>query len=87
MCAHVLSKAMNDAVQDELIHRNPFVIKISLPRHSDTPTPYSKKELDILLAAKDIQDYSLIVTVALTGSRPESCWLVFGRIIISIMVR
>ena len=71
--AHVcacLSKAMNDAVRDELIHRNPLVVKISLPKNSDTPNPYSKKELNILLAAKDIPDYSLIVTVAVTGSRP-----------------
>jgi integrase len=71
--AHVcacLSKAMNDAVRDELIDRNPLVVKISLPRNSETPRPYNKKELNVLLAAKDIPDYSLIVTIALTGARP-----------------
>ncbi len=71
--AHVcacLSKAMNDAVRDELIDRNPLVVKISLPRNSDTPRTYNKKELNVLLAAKDIPDYSLIVTIALTGARP-----------------
>jgi len=71
--AHVcacLSKAMNDAVRDELIDRNPLVVKISLPRHSDIPSPYNKKELNTLLIAKDIPDYSLIVTIALTGARP-----------------
>ena len=71
--AHVcacLSQAMNDAVRDELIHRNPLVVKVSLPKNSDTPSPYSKKELDILLAAKNIADYSLIVTVAVTAARP-----------------
>jgi len=41
-----------------------------LPKNSDTPNPYSKKELDILLAAKNIADYSLIVTVAVTAARP-----------------
>ena len=74
--AHIcacLSKAMNDAVRDELIDRNPLVVKISLPRHSDIPNPYNKKELNTLLIAKDIPDYSLIVTIALTGARPGSC--------------
>jgi integrase len=71
--AHVcacLSKAMNDAVRDEIIPRNPLVVKVSLPKSSDTPMPYIKKELNILLAAKDIPFYSLIATVALTGARP-----------------
>ncbi len=71
--AHVcacLSKAMNDAVRDELIDRNPLVVRISLPRNADIPNPYSKKELNTLLVAKDIPDYSLIVTIALTGARP-----------------
>jgi integrase len=71
--AHVcacLNKALNDAVRDELINRNPLLVKVSLPRHFNTPSPFSKKELDILLEAKDIPDHSLIVTLALTGSRP-----------------
>jgi integrase len=80
--AHVcacLSKSLNDAVRDELIPRNPLVVKVPLPRHSDTTSPYSKKELDTLLAAKDIPDYSLVVTMALTGSRPGEMLATFWK--------
>jgi integrase len=72
--AHVcacLSKALNDAVADELIPRSPLLVKVPLPKSYNTPEPYSKEELNALLAAKDITDYSLIATAALIGCRPS----------------
>ena len=71
--AHVcacLSKALNDAVIDELIPRSPLLVKVPLPRSSQIPEPYDMAEFNELLAAKDMPDYSFIATVGLTGAPP-----------------
>jgi integrase len=41
-----------------------------IPIITDVPRTYNQKELNALLVAKDIPDYSLIVTITLTGARP-----------------
>jgi integrase len=41
-----------------------------IPIITDVPRTNNKKELNVLFAAKDIPDYSLIVTLELTGARP-----------------
>jgi len=72
--AHVtacLKKCLADAVVDELIDTNPISpYVIPLPKESNIPEPYTEEELLRLCSLREIKNYPLIVTLALTAARP-----------------
>jgi len=70
--AHIhacLRTALECTVQEEMIDTNPAA-KVSVPlRYTRRFSPLSQQEIQILIAAKDISNYALVITAMMTGMR------------------